>query len=66
MPPPHNMKQIQSFLGITGYYRQCIRGYANISQPLTELTKKRQKFVWNSQCQSALDSLKKDQENLVS
>ena len=67
MPPPRNVKQVRSFLGMTGYYRQCIPGYANISQPLNELTKKRQKFVWNSQCQSAFDSLKRalTSENIV-
>ena len=44
---------------MTGYYRQCIPGYASLAQPLTELTKKRRHFHWNSQCQAAFDGLKK-------
>ena len=43
---------------MAGYYRQCIRGYAQIAQPLTELTKKRSRFAWNDQCQAAFVSLK--------
>ena len=58
MPPPRTVKQVRSFLGMTGYYRQCIRGYAQIAQPLTELTKKRSRFAWNDQCQAAFLSLK--------
>ena len=41
MPSPRTVKQVRSFLGMTGYYRQCIQGYAELAQPLTELTKKR-------------------------
>ena len=58
MPPPRTVKQVRSFFGMTGYYRQCIRGYAQIAQPLTELTKKRSRFAWNDQCQAAFLSLK--------
>ena len=45
IPPPRTAKQVRSFLGMTGYYRQCIPGYARLTQPLTELTKKRRKFL---------------------
>ena len=58
MPPPKTVKQVRSFLGMAGYYRQCIPGYAKLAQPLTELTKKRQRFRWSDQCQTAFDSLK--------
>ena len=44
---------------MTGYYRQCIPGYARLAQPLTELTKKRRKFDWTRPCQAAFDNLKK-------
>lgn len=32
---PETQKQIKSFLGITGYYRKCIKDYAKIAQPMT-------------------------------
>ena len=59
MPSPRSVKQVRSFLGMTGYYRQCIPNYATLAQPLTELTRKRRRFDWSSKCQTAFDTLKK-------
>jgi hypothetical protein len=38
-PVPNCKKEIQSFLGFAGYYRQHIKNFAEIARPLTELTK---------------------------
>ena len=58
MPPPRTVKQVRSFLGMAGYYRQCIQNYADLAQPLTELTRKRKRFYWSPVCQQAFDKLK--------
>ena len=58
LPNPKTVKEIRSFLGMSGYYRQCIEGYADIAQPLVELTKKRELFRWGEEQQKAFDSLK--------
>ncbi|MBW0550911.1 hypothetical protein O181_090626 [Austropuccinia psidii MF-1] len=36
-PMPQNKKEIQSFLGLAGYYRQHIKDFASIARPLYEL-----------------------------
>ncbi|CAB3221892.1 unnamed protein product [Arctia plantaginis] len=39
-PEPMNSKQVQSFIGLTLYYRKNIKDYAQIVRPLINLMKK--------------------------
>ena len=36
---PTTKKEVQAFLGMTGYYRRCRRDLAQIAEPLGKLTK---------------------------
>jgi hypothetical protein len=38
---PTSVSEIQSFLGLNGYYRRFIEGFSKITKPMTELLKKR-------------------------
>ena len=48
MPVPKDAKEIKQFLSLTGYYRKFVPRFADISRPLTALTKKDKKFEWTS------------------
>ena len=58
MPVPNSVKEIKQFLGLTGYYRKFVPRFADISRPLTILTKKDAKFEWTSACQKSFELLK--------
>ena len=58
MPVPNSAKEIKQFLGLTGYYRKFVPRFADISRPLTTLTKKDAKFMWTSACQKSFELLK--------
>ena len=58
MPAPNSTKEIKQFLGLTGYYRKFVPRFADISRPLTTLTKKDAKFEWTSACQKSFELLK--------
>jgi RNase H-like domain found in reverse transcriptase len=51
------VKQVRSTLGVLGYQRPFIKGFAHIAKPLTQLLKKGQPFQWTEDCTAALDKL---------
>ena len=60
---PQTIKHVRSFLGLTGYYRSFVQGYATIANPLYELTQKDKtgksiKERWTPECETALQTLK--------
>uniref|UniRef100_A0A669D8G6 ribonuclease H n=1 Tax=Oreochromis niloticus TaxID=8128 RepID=A0A669D8G6_ORENI len=65
-PVPDTIRQVRSFLGLAGYYRRFVSGFAKIARPLTALltgvpvNKKtdRRKVQWSPECQTAFEALK--------
>ncbi|GKV38840.1 hypothetical protein SLEP1_g46705 [Rubroshorea leprosula] len=55
---PTSVTEVRSFLGLAGYYRRFVEGYSNISGPLTQLTRKNQKFEWIDKCERSFQELK--------
>jgi hypothetical protein len=57
--PPRTMHQVRFFLGLDGYYRRFIPNFSKIAKPITDLSKKEEKFVWNAERDEAFQGLKK-------
>ena len=55
---PKSVTEIRSFLGLAGYYRRFIQNFSTIAIPLTSLTKKDKKFIWDEKCESSFQTLK--------
>ncbi|CAF2960927.1 unnamed protein product [Rotaria sp. Silwood2] len=61
-PRPQTIRDVQSFLGLTGYYRRFIQNYARIAEPLI----KQLRFTitgnhhlrWSNECTEAFNILK--------
>ncbi|GFV71435.1 retrovirus-related Pol polyprotein from transposon 17.6 [Trichonephila clavipes] len=58
IPPPKNVKELQSFLQTCSWFRRYIQDFAKISRPLSYLTKKKVKWQWGVDQQNAFQTLK--------
>ncbi|WVZ58909.1 hypothetical protein U9M48_009128 [Paspalum notatum var. saurae] len=56
---PETVTEIRSFLGLAGYYRHFIKDFSKTAKPMTSLTKKNAKYLWDPKCEEAFISLKK-------
>ena len=56
-PRPRTPKDVNSFLGLVGYYRKFIKDFARISRPLDGL-RKTDCFQWNQETKVAFQTLK--------
>ena len=56
---PKSVTEVRSFLGLAGYYRRFIEGFSKLALPLTQLTCKGKAFVWDAQCESSFNELKR-------
>ena len=52
-----SVKEVRQALGVLGYQRPFIKGFAHLAHPLTELTKKDVPFSWTKLRERALDHL---------
>jgi len=57
-PVPENRKQLQSFLGLAGYYGKFVPNYAQISAVLSDLLKKGSRFQCTQEADKAFLDLK--------
>ena len=58
LAPPTDIKGVRSFLGMTGFYRQCMSNYAAVAEPLETLKRKHAHFQWGTPQQNAFEQLK--------
>ena len=58
MPPPKTVRGVRSFLGLANYYATSLYNYAEIAEPLLDLTRKNRRFHWTDTHQTAFNTLK--------
>lgn len=56
---PSSATELRSFLGLAGYYRRFIKGFADISATLHAGTSVKRKFEWSKEMEDAFQNLKK-------
>ena len=50
---PKSVFEIRSFFGLAGYYRRFIEDFSRLATPMTRLTRKEVRFVWDDSCEQA-------------
>jgi hypothetical protein len=57
-PEPQNVRDVQAFLGFTGFYRRFVEGYSKLCKGMSDLTKKLPGFKWTQAATRSLQTLK--------
>lgn len=62
IPTPKNVTEVRRIVGVASWYRRFVPNFSTIVAPLTALTRKNAKFMWDNKCEEAFSKVK---ENLV-
>ena len=57
-PVPENIKKLQSFLGLTGYFRKFVKDYAILTKPLSDMLRKNSEFNIGPKELAAIENVK--------
>ena len=57
-PPPKDVAELRSFLGLVNYYGKFLPNLATILSPLYRLLQKKQKWIWSSDQEQAFRKIK--------
>jgi hypothetical protein len=57
-PEPTSKQEVRSFLGFVNFYRRFVKDFSHHARPLFDLTRKEQKWKWDSPEASAFRKLK--------
>ena len=55
---PQAVKDVQSFLGFTNFYRKFIRDYSRLARPMVDLTRKTVSWSWGKAQEDSFKALK--------
>src|SRR5437588_777053 len=56
-PRPKTVKDIQKFLRFCNFYRHFVKNYSELAQPLFDLTRKDEPFIWTDCHEQAFTGL---------
>ena len=57
-PPPQNVQELRSFLGLVHYYGKFLPDFSTLLQPLNGLLKEDHQWVWSPKCTEAFQAAK--------
>jgi hypothetical protein len=57
-PTPSGVREVRQFLGLSGYYRKFMKGYAHIAGPLNDLLRDDATWEWSPAAHAAFDALR--------
>lgn len=57
-PPPKDIGQVRSFVGLVQYFKRFIKDMSTLLVPLTHLTKNNTPFYWSDDCQKSFEQIK--------
>ena len=58
-PPPQDVSQLKSFIGLVNYYGKFLPDLSNVLAPLYKLLQKETKWSWGAEQQKSFDEVKK-------
>ncbi|XP_039757341.1 uncharacterized protein K02A2.6-like [Pararge aegeria] len=58
-PPPTNVSQLKSFMGLVNFYAKFCKNMSDILNPMYNLLKKNVKWNWDEKCMNAFIKIKK-------